>query len=76
MMGSAPSHEGGAEVIAMPTRAHTEPWLNKRQIANHYGRSIRWVELRQREGLPSRMIGGRCGFRLSAVNRWLKERFK
>jgi phage terminase Nu1 subunit (DNA packaging protein) len=66
--------EGGAELIALPGRAGTEPWVNKRQLASHLGRSTRWVELMVKEGMPSQMIGGRRGFRLSAVERWIEER--
>jgi predicted DNA-binding transcriptional regulator AlpA len=64
-----------ATVLAFRAPAGREPWLSKRQVANHYGRSTRWVELRMREGLPSRLIGGRRGFRLSEVDEWIKERF-
>jgi hypothetical protein len=66
---------GGAQVIALPSRAGSDPWLSKRQLAAHYGRSTRWVELRVNEGLPSRMIGGHRGFQLSVADRWLTERF-
>lgn len=64
----------GASVIAFPASAVREPWLSKRQIADYFGRSTRWVELRVREGLPSKMIGGRRGFRLSEVEAWLDRR--
>jgi hypothetical protein len=60
----------GASVIAFPRAAVREPWLSKRQIADHFGRSTRWVELRVRKGLPSKMIGGRRSFRLSEVEAW------
>ena len=52
-----------------------EPWLSKQQIAGHYGRSTRWIELRMREGLPSRMLGGRRAFRLSAVEAWMEAKY-
>lgn len=64
----------GASVIAFPASTVREPWLSKRQIADYFGRSTRWVELRVREGLPSKMIGGRRGFRLSEVEAWLDRR--
>jgi hypothetical protein len=54
------------EVIQFP-----EPWLTKRQLADHYGFSTRWIELRMQEGMPSRMIGGRRRFRLSETENWL-----
>ncbi len=61
----------GAAVIPFPRAAVREPWLSKRQIADYFGRSTRWVELRMREGLPSKMIGGQRGYRLSEVEAWL-----
>jgi hypothetical protein len=48
-----------------------EPWLTKKQLAGHLGFSTRWIELRMRDGLPSRLIGGRRRFRLSEVERWV-----
>lgn len=65
---------GGGSVVIFPRAAIREPWLSKRQIAEHLGRSTRWVELRVREGLPSKMIGGRRGFRLSEVEAWIDGR--
>jgi hypothetical protein len=61
----------GGVLIRLPSRIGFEPWLSKRDIAAHFGRSTRWVELRVRDGLPSKMIGGRRGFRLSEVEAWL-----
>jgi predicted DNA-binding transcriptional regulator AlpA len=48
-----------------------EPYLCKKQIAAHLGYSTRWVELKMREGLPSKMIGGQRRYRLSEVERWI-----
>lgn len=59
----------GGTVVPFPSPVAPEPWLSKRQIADYLGRSTRWVELRVREDLPSKMIGGRRGFRLSEVGR-------
>jgi predicted DNA-binding transcriptional regulator AlpA len=64
----------GATVVPFRRVAVHEPWLSKRQIADYLGRSTRWVELRVREGLPSKMIGGRRGFRLSEVEAWIDGR--
>lgn len=61
----------GAAVIPFPRAMAREPWLSKRQVAEYLGRSTRWVELRVRDGMPSKMIGGRRGFRLSEVEEWL-----
>jgi predicted DNA-binding transcriptional regulator AlpA len=63
-----------ASVVPFPGAALREPWLSKRQIADYLGRSTRWVELRVREGLPSKMIGGRRGFKLSEVEAWIDRR--
>ena len=65
----------GGRLIAFPRTAATEPWLSKQQVAGHYGRSTRWIELRMREGLPSRMLGGRRAFRLSTVDAWMEARY-
>jgi hypothetical protein len=63
-----------ATVHAFPTsRIHNEPLLTKKQLALHFGFSTRWVELRVREGMPSRLIGNRRRFRLSEVHSWLQE---
>jgi predicted DNA-binding transcriptional regulator AlpA len=64
----------GATIVPFPRSIMSEPWLSKRQIADYFGRSTRWVELRVREGLPSKMIGGRRGFRLSEVEAWIDGR--
>ena len=53
---------------------HVEPWLTKRQLAVHLGFSTRWVELRLREGMPSRLMGGCRRFRLSEVEGWVDAR--
>lgn len=71
-MTAAPYTSGS--VIPFPRSVAREPWLSKRQIADYLGRSTRWVELRVREGLPSKMIGGRRGFRLSEVEAWIDGR--
>lgn len=63
----------GAVVLKFPAPV-IEPWLSKRQVADYLGRSTRWVELRVREGLPSKMIGGRRGFKLSEIEAWIDGR--
>jgi predicted DNA-binding transcriptional regulator AlpA len=62
-----------ATVYPFPRRGW-EPWLTKKQLAAHFGYSTRWVELRVREGMPSKLIGGRRRFRLSEVEAWIEER--
>jgi hypothetical protein len=51
-----------------------EQLLTKRQLAQHLGRSTRWVEMRVREGMPSEPPTTRYPtrrFRLSEVEAWL-----
>lgn len=48
------------------------PLLNKKQLAARYGRSVRWVEGKVSEGMPSSLDErGRRRFRLSDVEDWL-----
>jgi phage terminase Nu1 subunit (DNA packaging protein) len=55
-------------------RRGREPWCTKQELADHLGFSVRWVELRVREGLPARRMGQRLRFQISAVEAWLAER--
>lgn len=64
----------GGRVIHFPMRGGREPWLSKRELANHLHFSTRWVEYRVREGMPSQRMGGRLRFRLSEVESWLAQR--
>jgi hypothetical protein len=62
-------------VVPFPTdRIVNEPLLTKRQIAAHFNYSVRWIELRMLEGMPSVKLGGRRRFRLSEVAAWFNER--
>jgi predicted DNA-binding transcriptional regulator AlpA len=45
--------------------------MSKRQLAQWLGFSTRWVELRVREGMPSRIQGNQRRFRLSECEAWL-----
>ena len=58
-------------VIPFPRRTDWEPELSKRQVAQWFGFSTRWVELRVREGMPSRMRGSQRRFLLSECEAWL-----
>jgi hypothetical protein len=49
-----------------------ERWLSKREVADHYGFSVRWVEIQIGQGMPARMIGGQRRMRLSEVQGWLQ----
>jgi hypothetical protein len=53
--------------------AHIEPWLDKRAIAARYACSERWIEYREREGMPSYLIAGRRKYRASECDAWLVE---
>ena len=48
-----------------------QPWASKKEVAGHYGYSVRWVEYQLARGMPSALIGGQRRFRLSATERWL-----
>ena len=64
-----------ASVFRLPLRPGAEPWLSKRQVAEHLGFSVRWVELRVREGMPHQKWGSnRLRFRVTDVETWLEER--
>jgi hypothetical protein len=67
----APIHIDMGIVIPFPRRTDWEPELSKRQVAQWFGFSTRWVELRVREGMPSRMRGNRRRFLLSECKAWL-----
>lgn len=54
-------------------RRGREAWCTKQELAAHLGFSVRWVELRVREGMPARRMGQRLRFQVSAVEVWLDE---
>lgn len=57
-----------------PNVVRLEPrWLDKRELAQRLGCSVRWVENAARKGMPSAMIAGRRKFRFSEVEPWLEE---
>ncbi|HEY4895785.1 MAG TPA: hypothetical protein VII01_06825 [Solirubrobacteraceae bacterium] len=60
-------------VIPFPRRTDWEPELSKRQLAQCFSFSTRWVELRMREGMPSRMRGNQRRFLLSECEAWLAQ---
>ena len=67
-----------ANVRVFPRRGEFEPWISKRQLAQHWGCSTRTIERLVREGLPSRppeqSANGRRMFHLSRCERWLEQR--
>jgi hypothetical protein len=52
-----------------------EPWLTKRQLADHLAVSGRWIELQQHRGLPYLRTGGINRYRISQVEAWLREHY-
>jgi hypothetical protein len=51
-----------------------ERWRSKRDLADYYGYSVRWVESMLAQGLPSVRIGGQRRFRFSETDEWLLNR--
>jgi hypothetical protein len=60
-----------SNITQLPTER--EPYITKRQLAEHYGFSTRWVELRMTEGMPVHRFGTRCRFILSQVDSWMRR---
>ena len=62
-------------MMTMQTTASELPerWLSKREVADHYGFSVRWVEIQIGLGMPARLIGGQRRLRLSQVDEWLRR---
>ena len=54
-------------------RGRTEPWVGRAELRAHLGHDDWWIELRLREGMPSRPCRRPREFRLSQVDRWLAE---
>lgn len=52
-----------------------EPWVTKRQLADHLSVTPRWIELQQPLGLPRWSTGGMSRYRISEVETWLRERY-
>jgi hypothetical protein len=52
-----------------------EPWVAKRQLADHLSVTPRWIELKQPLGLPRLSTGGMSRYRISEVEAWLRERY-
>ncbi len=54
-----------------PTITERECRLTKREYAEHLRVSVRWLEYRLAEGLPSEIIAGRHKFCPSVADQWL-----
>lgn len=57
-------------------RPGTEPWVNKKDLADHLKYSTRWIELRLRDGMPSSKWGGERRFKISQVEHWLEHTYR
>ena len=55
------------------TISQLEPYLDKRELAAHYGVGVRTVERWLQEGMHSAKIVGKRKFRLSVVDPWLRR---
>lgn len=52
----------------------SESYLPKRALAGALGYSVRWVELRMRDGMPfQRAANGQARYLLSEVEPWVAE---
>jgi hypothetical protein len=51
----------------------TDPWLDKRGIAEHFSCSVRSVEQALTEGMPHARIFGRVKFQVAEVEPWLEQ---
>lgn len=50
-----------------------EPWVTKRQLAEHLHVAIRWIEGQHHHGLPHVRRGGVVRYRISEVEAWLRK---
>ena len=53
-----------------------EPWMTKRQLADHLSMSVRWIEMRVHEGMPMMHFGNRARFKVSQVENWISKQAK
>ena len=51
----------------------TEPWLDKRDLAEHLKCSVRSIQTALSEGMPHAIIFGRVKLRVSEAEPWLEE---
>jgi hypothetical protein len=50
-----------------------ERWVTKQRLAEHLEVTTRWIEYRQRLGLPYLRMGGMNRYRVSEVEAWLRD---
>ncbi len=65
--GGLPARAPGAR----PIGPSEEPWVTRRQLADHLQVTARWIELQHRQGLPHLRRGGIVRYRISDVEAWL-----
>ena len=70
----APRRRMVARMRTLVDVSQMERYCSKREIADHYGLSLRTIERWQFDGCPSRLIGGVRRFRVSEVEQWLAMR--
>jgi phage terminase Nu1 subunit (DNA packaging protein) len=51
-----------------------ERWLSQKELAEHFGCSVRTVSNYQRAGMPHQMVGSHPRYRASEVEAWLASR--
>jgi hypothetical protein len=51
-----------------------ERWLSQKELANHFGCSVRTVLNYQRAGMPHLVVGNKPRFRASDCDAWLTAR--
>jgi hypothetical protein len=56
-----------------PTDLDVEAWIERSDLGLQLGKDDWWIELRLREGMPSRPHARPRQFKLSEVNAWLNE---
>ena len=49
-----------------------EPWLDYKALAAHFSTSVRTVQMWKAEGMPMRMLDGKCKGQLSEILPWLE----
>jgi hypothetical protein len=56
-----------------PTDLDVEAWIERGDLGLQLGQDDWWIELRVREGMPSRPHARPRQFKLSEVNAWLND---
>lgn len=51
-----------------------DPWITRAEVAARLGVSVRWVDYRVTEGMPSLKMRGARRFKMREVEDWLRQR--